>query len=645
MFGMMLYKRKMDADFSEKLKALETEVSTDIQRILAEISILSDPRRTEELVLRMSLLIESKRRAISKLEGPANAFFNTSALDKTPTDYWRVASSTQSIAKGYREWAESYAAALSIALFDKYITIVQERQQVAQTHVAILRTAQRLAEQQASMEAGRLAAQQAEHERARLAEEQAEHERSRLAEEHAEHERGRLAEEQAEHERSRLAEEQAEHERSRLAEEQVEHERARLAEEQVEHERARLAEEQVEHERARLAEGQAEHERARLAEEQAEHTKEALSELTQPTTSEAKPAAELAEAQRQMASAAVYVAHASDAGRIWSVIAGPHNPTQQLPGNWEKANDVAKRFFVRRLSTILGRRVSILAALYPSDMSSGELTPQMFAVDASALGVSPNTDIGFIASKRGTVDVTHRLMPDIEAQDARLEWVKTDGVHVASRVRVRPVVYDPATNAYTFTRDGETTPVLIWTPQAPLTDSSTRLPSVQQAASIYGGAGTAVIPEDSVHPEHVAEPDDYILDLPAELGLGKPYIYFRNPRRIPGVASGYGQPVVGTWLGESATGQGAAIPSQIADRLRGRRFSSFDKLRETVWQEVASDPVLSHQFTKWDVDLMKEGGHPTPQRKNDEAGEKNSRYIMYMRWHGADRFTTFQTWL
>jgi hypothetical protein len=526
MFGMMLYKRKMDADFSEKLKALETEVSTDIQRILAEISILSDPRRTEELVLRMSLLIESKRRAISKLEGPANAFFNTSALDKTPTDYWRVASSTQSIAKGYREWAESYAAALSIALFDKYITIVQERQQVAQTHVAILRTAQRLAEQQASMEAGRLAAQQAEHESGRLAEEQVEQER------------------------------------------------------------------------------------ARLAEEQAEHTKVALSGLTQPITSEAKPAAELAEAQRQMASAAAYVAHASDAGRVWSVIAGPHNPTQQLPGNWEKANDIAKRIFVRRLSTVLGRRVSILAALYPSDMSSGERTPHMFAVDASALGVSPNTDIGFIASKRGTVHVTHRLMPDIEAQDGRLQWVKTDGVDVDSRVRVRPVVYDPPTNTYTFTRDGETTPALIWTPQAPLTDSSTRLPSVQQGAPIYGGAGTAIIPEDYIHPEHVAEPDDYILDLPAELGLGQPYIYFRNPRKIPGVASGYGQPVVGTWLGESTTGQGVAIPSQIADKLRGKRFSSFDRLREEFWREVAKDPELSAQFATWDVDLMNEGVAP-----------------------------------
>ena len=529
MFGMMLYKRKMDADFNAKIQSLEAEVANDIQQILAEISNFSDPHKSEVFILRMGLLIQSKRSAISELAGSANAFFNASPLDKTPLDYWRAVSSMQSTHTGYMQWAKSYAAALSIALFNKYITIVQERQQVAQTHVAILHTAQRLAQQQASAEAVRVASQRAEQERARLALAQAEHERARLALEQAEHERARLALEQAEQERVRLALEQA---------------------------------------------------------------------------------AELAEVRRQTASVGAYVAHASDAGRVWSVVAGPHNPTQQLPSNWENANDVAKRIFVRRLSTVLGRRVSILAALYPSDISSGERTSHMFAVDASELGVSPNTDIGFIASKRGTVDVTHRLMPDIEAQDARLAWVKTDGVDVGSRVRVRPVAYDPATNTYTFTRDGEVTPVLVWTPQAPLTDSSTRLPWVQQGASVYSGPGTAIILEDYIHPEHLAEPDDYILDLPAELGLGQPYIYFRNPRKIPGVASGYGQPVVGTWLGKSTTGQGVAIPSQIADKLRGKRFSSFDSLRQTVWREVANDPALNSQFTMWNVDLMKQGIAP-----------------------------------
>lgn len=365
---------------------------------------------------------------------------------------------------------------------------------------------------------------------------------------------------------------------------------------------------------------QAEEAARQLALRQAE---EALREYTRRVTLDAEKSAELAESRKQRIDAEAYVKHASDAGRIWSVVAGPNNPTSQLPSSWDKANEVAKKIFIRRATAALGKQLPMLAALYPSDLASGEKAPQIFAVNASELGVGASIDLGFIANKKGTVDVTHRFMPESMAEDGRAAWAKTDGVNLGSRVRVRPVDYDPATKTYTFTRDGETTPALVWTPHAPLIDSSTSLPSVQQGASIYSGNVDALFWADYSHPEHNSEPDDYILDLPSELGLGKPYIYFKTPRRTPGFASGDGREIVGVWLGKNAAKSGAAIPAQIANELRGKRFSNFDRLRQAIWQEVAKDPVLSTQFGKWDVGLMKGGGAPyTTERERRGKREK-----------------------
>nr|WP_095148520.1 HNH endonuclease signature motif containing protein [Pseudomonas sp. Irchel s3a18] len=41
-----------------------------------------------------------------------------------------------------------------------------------------------------------------------------------------------------------------------------------------------------------------------------------------------------------------------------------------------------------------------------------------------------------------------------------------------------------------------------------------------------------------------------------------------------------------------------AIPSQIADKLRGREFSSFNAFRRAFWEAMGNDASLSSQFTK-----------------------------------------------
>ncbi|EOF5068904.1 HNH endonuclease signature motif containing protein [Salmonella enterica] len=48
-------------------------------------------------------------------------------------------------------------------------------------------------------------------------------------------------------------------------------------------------------------------------------------------------------------------------------------------------------------------------------------------------------------------------------------------------------------------------------------------------------------------------------------------------------------------MGSAGTGDGAPIPSPIADKLRGREFGSFDSFRKAFWKATSE---LNSQFKK-----------------------------------------------
>jgi hypothetical protein len=91
---------------------------------------------------------------------------------------------------------------------------------------------------------------------------------------------------------------------------------------------------------------------------------------------------------------------------------------------------------------------------------------------------------------------------------------------------------------------------------------------------------------------------------------------FRDRRNDPGVASGYGEPVVGRWLEGAAQGEGAAIPSQIADQLRGKEFKSFRVFRETFWKTLVADTELAIWFDPGSLKEMSNGRSPFVKRDN-----------------------------
>jgi len=313
---------------------------------------------------------------------------------------------------------------------------------------------------------------------------------------------------------------------------------------------------------------------------------------------------------------------AANSSRLWNAVQGTALPSYELPNIGDLAAEISKQLFSRKAIEVIGNRLPLVLALYPSELGNSELPAKVLATPAKNIGANPSSHRETVNGNE-VVTVTHRLIPVPGSEDGRLEWKKTDGVSIGSQVRIRPAVFDPNTNTYNFTRDGESTPSLTWTPQHLPGDSSTVLPGASPDTSPYVGAETLPASFDSYsNPEHLLEPDDYIVEFPAELGLENPYIYFKNPRNIPGIASGSGQAISGTWLGEQTRGEGAPIPSQIADELRGQHFKNFDKLRNAIWEAVSTDPVLSKQFSRQNLDLMKNGDAPYP-RQADQAGGRD----------------------
>ncbi|HCG5131481.1 TPA: S-type pyocin domain-containing protein [Vibrio parahaemolyticus] len=128
--------------------------------------------------------------------------------------------------------------------------------------------------------------------------------------------------------------------------------------------------------------------------------------------------------------------------------------------------------------------------------------------------------------------------------------------------------------------------------------------------------GTVLYPE-----EDLAE---YIVTFPADAGLPPLYLVFRKTARDEsGVVTGNGEDITGIWLENASEGLGAPIPSQIADKLRGKEFSSFDAFRSAFWKEVSKNEELIKQFSTQNQARIKLGKAPKT-RSRDKVGKRNS---------------------
>ncbi|WP_248917241.1 S-type pyocin domain-containing protein [Pseudomonas entomophila] len=111
------------------------------------------------------------------------------------------------------------------------------------------------------------------------------------------------------------------------------------------------------------------------------------------------------------------------------------------------------------------------------------------------------------------------------------------------------------------------------------------------------------------NPEFPPDYHDLIVWFPVETGILPIYLSL-SIRNGPGVVTGIGQDVIGVWLAGAGDGEGVPIPTRIADKLRGREFSSFDAFRKAFWIEVGKDPVLSSQFNSLNRADLRKGFSP-----------------------------------
>jgi hypothetical protein len=153
---------------------------------------------------------------------------------------------------------------------------------------------------------------------------------------------------------------------------------------------------------------------------------------------------------------------------------------------------------------------------------------------------------------------------------------------------------------------------------------STTLPTTPTDPLVYpGNPAIPVLPPNETFPAvDEGEIGASIPGYPGDMELPSPDALFRDRRDDPGVVTGGGQAVSGVWLGDAARGNGAPIPSHIADQLRGREFANFHRFREALWMAVAADSILRSQFSESNLERMRDGSAPYPKRVDQVGGRK-----------------------
>lgn len=133
---------------------------------------------------------------------------------------------------------------------------------------------------------------------------------------------------------------------------------------------------------------------------------------------------------------------------------------------------------------------------------------------------------------------------------------------------------------------------------------------------------------------------DAILVFPESSGIAPLYVVYKeSPRDKPGVVTGKGEDIFGIWLADAGKDFGAPIPSQIADKLRGKEFSSFDAFREGFWYAVGEDQTLINQFSRANQRLIKRGRSPFSLPSEQVGGRQ--RYELHHKeeiQHGGEVF-------
>lgn len=438
-------------------------------------------------------------------------------------------------------------------------------------------------------------------------------------------------------EANRIAQEQA----RRAAEHarQVAQEQARIAQEQARRVAEELARIAAENEVRRLAQERARMAAEARAKEMAERLARLEAEQLARQKAEEQARIEAAEQAQRLVDAELRRMELARAGNTYPVHGATAHaqPGFTTPnGAMDIAEDVmaalraAIRSAIAALSglaagTATGFMVGVGALVYSPELANGELPKRyMLSYPLEDLTSGPLPDLDHLAKSGGLLDVPVRFSSRATEDDqSELLVVPVDGVSLPAGVPVVAAVYNPQENIYSAIIPDVPPRTLVWTPLITPDSSSTALPVQEPSPSQY--AGGVIIPVEGRIDSHPAVGeagfDDYIIVFPADSGLPPQYVMFRAPREDAGVAAGDGERVVGRWLEAASQGDGAPIPSQIAEQLRGRQFRNFRAFREAFWKAVPNDMELAKSFDQGSLNEMNKGRAPFV-RVADRAGKR-----------------------
>lgn len=214
---------------------------------------------------------------------------------------------------------------------------------------------------------------------------------------------------------------------------------------------------------------------------------------------------------------------------------------------------------------------------------------------------------GVVATKQGS---HFRGLKEIK-ELSQVYVTPTNGTTLPSFVKVRSALWDIQRNRYVFTADGLMPMSIEWTLPRTLQDAPPLSTELLAVRNRVGFVHTPALPllEPYVSIEDV-EFDDYVVVFPEGSGIDPLYLMFKGACEYPGVATGQGQPATAGWLTSALKEEGALVPSQVADQLRGQVFKRFDLFTQALWKAVAATPFLNTQFSALNQQRLHHGSPP-----------------------------------
>ncbi len=281
-----------------------------------------------------------------------------------------------------------------------------------------------------------------------------------------------------------------------------------------------------------------------------------------------------------------------------------------------------------RTGQLAGTFVTLMT--YSPVLGDGELTAEQrnrgfngLSVPADFLDLPEDLDLRKIANEGGTVNLDYRIRSESKAGDTTVYLAKTNENTVPSAVNVVAGVLDPLTNTIQITGEGFSPITLRLNVDSQST--TTNAPSAGYTGLIMA-AGQP--PVETIPPGADTRFNDRLVVFPQHLGLAPIYVSFNTPWGYPKVATGSGQPTTNDLRNLTEQNKTAAIPSQLADQLRGREFGSAVELKERFWKEAAKDKNLSSSLHELNANRMKNGYAPFA-KKSDWVGESKTLDLRY----------------